>query len=309
MKFQEQVPLSEWSHYKIGGPARVFARPRTPGEVRSAVAEAKRRKLPFFVLGGGTNLLFSDEGFGGLVIRPEITFVRRKGNRIEAGAGASMKDVLELAAKQGLAGLEWAGGLPGTLGGAVRGNAGCFGGEIKDVIVSVAALDTRTMKVKRWTNKECRFGYRSSAFKARGSRDVILSAVLALRPGDKKAIRKVMEEKMAFRRERHPLEYPNVGSVFKNVPLAGIPARKHKGFAHVVKQDPFPVVPAAWLIAQAKLGGTQKGGAQVSLKHPNFIVNVLAASAADVKHLIAVVKKEVKKKFGIALEEEVMRVE
>jgi UDP-N-acetylmuramate dehydrogenase len=100
-----------------------------------------------------------------------------------------------------------------------------------------------------------------------------------------------------------------VGSVFKNVALAGIPARKHKGFAHVVKQDPFPVVPAAWLISEAKLSGTRKGGAQVSPKHPNFIVNIMAASAADVKQVIALVKKEVKKKFGIALEEEVMRVE
>ncbi len=146
-QLKENIPLSKFSHYKIGGPARFFFDAKSAKEVQWAVKQAKARKLPVFVLGGGTNLLICDSGFKGLVLRPSIKDIKVKGTTVTVGAGVMMADLLKFAAAHSLAGLEWAGGLPGTVGGAVRGNAGCFGGEIKDAVASVASFDIKKMKV------------------------------------------------------------------------------------------------------------------------------------------------------------------
>jgi UDP-N-acetylmuramate dehydrogenase len=207
-----------------------------------------------------------------------------------------------------LSGLEWAGGLPGTLGGAIRGNAGCFKGEIKDVISAVESFDTETGKMITRNNADCGFAYRTSVFKQGGGKEIILSAVLALKPGDALEIAKAIQEKIDYRVRRHPMDSPSIGSIFKNVDLKKVPEEMRARFASVVKQDPFPVIPTAHLISEAGLKGVSFGGAMVSPKHPNFIVNVLEAKASDVKNLIELVKSEVKNKFGIELEEEVMEI-
>src|SRR6266481_2003942 len=134
MKPKEHIALKAYSHYEIGGPARYFFAPKTMIELRAVAKAAKKIKLPSFVLGGGTNLLIADEGFEGVVIKPDIKILKVSKNRIHAGAGVLMSELLEFATKKGLSGLEWAGGLPGTVGGAIRGNAGCFGGGTKDKI-------------------------------------------------------------------------------------------------------------------------------------------------------------------------------
>ncbi len=331
-KFLENINLSEFSNYKIGGPARFFFEAKNVEEIAWATQEAKRKGLAVFVLGGGTNLLIGDEGFEGLVLKPSLNFLEVEGETIRAGAGAKMADVLDVSAKAGLGGLEWAGGLPGTLGGAIRGNAGCFGGETKDVVSSVESFDAETGKTITRTNQECNFSYRTSIFKedgpsrrSRQAGEIILSAVLALKKGDASRVAKAIQEKIDYRLSRHPMENPNIGSIFKNVSLARINAdvtqidadtiRVHlrsnprtSAFTVPVKIDPFPVIPAAYLISEAGLKGVSSGGAMVSPKHPNFIVNVLEAKASDVKSLIGLVKSEVKSKFGLELEEEVMEV-
>lgn len=318
-QFKENVPLSQFSHYKIGGPARFFFDAKSAAEVRWAIKEAKKRKLPVFVLGGGTNVLIDDAGFDGLVLRVAIKDLKVKGTTLTVGAGASMADLLKFAVAHSLAGLEWAGGLPGTVGGAVRGNAGCFGGETKDRVMSVTSFDTKTMKLVTRTARACAFGYRHSIFKKKNGGEIILSATFALAKGNKKEIAKVIRERIAYRNERHPMEHPNIGSIFKNVPLHAVHAKgsvKYKkalrdasltlrGAKLSVKTDPFPVIFAARLIAESGLRGVSVGGAMISPKHPNFIVNALGARSSEVQDLITLAKAEVKKKFNIPLEEEV----
>ncbi|HUC31248.1 MAG TPA: UDP-N-acetylmuramate dehydrogenase [Candidatus Paceibacterota bacterium] len=318
-QFKENVPLSKFSHYKIGGPARFFFEARSAKDVQWAVKEAKARKLPVFVLGGGTNLLISDEGFPGLVLRPDIRDIKRKENAVTVGAGMLMAELLKYAAAKSLAGLEWAGGLPGTVGGAVRGNAGCFGGEIKDSVVSVRSFDTRTMKIVERTGRQCAFAYRHSIFKKKNGAEIILSVTLALQKGNKKEIAKAIKERIKYRKEHHPLEHPNIGSIFKNVPLRALHKEgsvnykkalrestlAFRGVRFSVKTDPFPVISAAKLISESGLRGVSAGGAMISPKHPNFIVNVLGARSPEVECLIMLAKANVRKKFGIPLEEEV----
>ncbi len=233
-----------------------------------------------------------------------------------------MAKLLNYATSKSLSGLEWAGGLPGTLGGAIRGNAGCFGGEIKDAVVSVRSFNIKSEKIVERMARACKFGYRDSVFKNIAARDgagmageIILSVTLAMAKGDKKAIMRAIREKIEYRKKNHPLEYPNIGSIFKNVP---VPTRASKmtkwcsltfrGAQFSVKTDPFPVISAAKLISEIGLRGVSFGGAMISAKHPNFIVNVWNAGAGDVKNLIALAKAEVKRKFGVALEEEVQVV-
>lgn len=320
--FQGNVPLARYSNYKIGGPARFFFAPKNEKEVRWAVQEAKKKKLPVFILGGGTNLLIDDRGFDGLVVRPNLLTLKAQGTELTVGAGVLMRDLLAFCVKKSLSGLEWAGGLPGTVGGAIRGNAGCFGGEMKDAIASVRSFDTKTMKIIERPARRCAFGYRMSIFKKKQGQEIILSATFRMKKGDKKKIAAAIQEKIMHRKKSHPLDYPNIGSIFKNIPLHAI---HKKGSAHYkkavqegtltfrgskfsVKTDPFPVISAAKLISEAGLRGVSVGGAMISVKHTNFIVNVLGAGSPEVKELIQLAKSAVKQKFGLLLEEEIQIV-
>ncbi len=308
--FQSNISLKEYSNYKIGGPARQFFVPKTLEELTAGVEKAKQEKLPIFVLGGGTNLLISDKGFPGLVVKPEIMTLEGKDGVIRVGAGVSVADLLAFTIANGLSGLEWAGGLPGTVGGAIRGNAGAFGGEIQDVITEVVSLDIAgAPKIINRGHKESKFGYRSSIFKEKNGEEIILEATLQLQNGEKKAIQEAIESKIQYRQERHPMEYPNIGSIFKNVDWKDVPKEFQERFVGKMKKDPFPVLPTAVLLSETGLKGVASGGAMFSPKHPNFIVNTQGATAEDVKKLIELAKETVKDKFGVILEEEVQYVE
>lgn len=340
--FQENVPLSEFSSYKIGGPASYFFEAKNLEELKCAIEEAQKKNLDIFVLGGGTNLLFSDEGYSGLVLKPSINFTNAVGEEISVGAGVLMADLINFSVEKSLSGLEWAGGLPGTVGGAIRGNAGAFGSEMKDVVKSVKSLDMETLNEIERNFSDCDFGYRSSIFSARGAhlpdgqgsafggknsriynKEIIISAVLMLKKGDAEKIKSAASEKISYRKQKHPLEYPNAGSVFKNIPVSQISAdvqqinvdtiriylrnnQRQSALTVPVKKDPFPVVPAAYIISEAGLKGIVSGGAMISPKHPNFIVNISQAKSADVKNLIKLVKNGIKNKFGIELKEEII---
>ena len=314
--------------YKIGGPARYFFEAKnidvlidavegwrrfySDGRIR--IVEDQRPAVRYsdtiFVVGDATNILFDDNGFEGLIFKPNIKTFETASDILRVGAGVPINEILDCSIAKGLSGMEWAGGLPGTLGGAIYGNAGCFGGEIKDNIREVLSLDISSSKPKivRRANRECDFSYRSSIFKKNKRGEIILEATLFFKKGDKKMIRAAIEEKINYRRECQPLEYPNIGSIFKNVDLEKVPKKLHKEFIHVIKTDPFPVIPTAHLIHEVGLKGISFGGAMISLKHPNFIVNALNASAEDVKKLIALIKNKVKEKFLIDLEEEIIQL-
>jgi UDP-N-acetylmuramate dehydrogenase len=308
VKILENVPLASYSNYRIGGPARYFCEAANEEEIRTGVLFAREQNLQLFVLGGGTNLLISDSGFDGLVLKPSLMQLEARGNVVTVGAGVLVADLLKFTIERSLSGLEWSGGLPGTVGGAVRGNAGAFRGEIKDRVVSVEGFDVETLETISRDNAACRFGYRSSIFKEKNGREIILTTKINMIQGERSAIATGIQDKINYRLERHPMEYPNIGSTFKNVDLKLVPDEMRSAVTKVVKVDPFPVVPTAYLISEAGLRGTQHGGAQVSQKHPNFIVNLGGATAVDVKFLIAVVKERVFEKYGIRLEEEIQLV-
>jgi len=299
---KENVLLAPHTTFHIGGKARYFFVAKTKNDLVRAVREAREHKIPFFVLSGGSNLLVSDKGFGGLIIKIQNSNFKIHNIRLYAGAGTSMETLVKETTKRGLAGFEWAGGLPGSVGGAVRGNAGAFGGETKDAILQVECLDQKG-RTRMLSKKACRFSYRSSVFKEK--KWIVLSAVFHLKKGSAQSLQSAAQDHIAYRKERHPLEFPNAGSIFKNCDLKKIPSSLRDFVKDVVKIDPFPVVPTAFLISQANLKGLRVGDAQVSEKHPNYIVNRGKARAADVLLLIKKVKSIIKKKFSVGLEEEI----
>jgi len=309
LKIQENVALAPYTTYQIGGPARFFCEAKSEKEICETVLWARKQGMPFFVLGGGSNILVSDKGFNGAVIRLTANSYKLTANIIEAEAGIDLPKLVQVAIDNGLKGLEWASGIPGTFGGAIRGNAGAFGGEIKDSLTSVKFLDENG-KIRTLTNSECGFSYRDSIFK-QNSEYIILSATLELVPGNKKELKDFSKKTIAYRAARHPLEYGSCGSIFKAIAVKSISDEtfaQFSRFRNSIKKDPFPVVPAACLIDEADLKGYAFGGAVISTKHPNFFVNFNKARAEDVIMLIGIVKQRLADKFGIMAEEEVQLV-
>ncbi|MBI2123904.1 MAG: UDP-N-acetylmuramate dehydrogenase [Candidatus Wildermuthbacteria bacterium] len=299
---KNNVPLAPYTTFKIGGKAKYFFTARTAKSVIQAVGTAKKLRIPFFILGGGSNLVVADRGFPGLVIHIQAKKYRIEGTKLFCEAGVPMATLVKETGKKGFSGLEWAGGLPGSVGGAIRGNAGAFGGETKDFILWVIALDENG-KERLFSKKECKFSYRSSLFKGKGL--VILSAAFALRKGNKRTIQATAKDHISYRKAKHPLEYPNAGSVFKNCDLKKFSLALQKKLQPAVKTDPFPVVPTAYLNDQAGLKGMRQNTIQVSIKHPNYMVNLGQGKAKDVMLLVQKVKKIIKKKFGVELEQEI----
>lgn len=305
---KENVALSPQVSFRIGGRAKYFSSVSNKNEILETLNFAQKKKLPVFVLGSGTNILVSDKGFDGVVIQIRNSKLEIRNSIIDVDAGMLVSDLLDKTLDHNLSGLEWAGGLPGTLGGAIRGNAGCFGGETKNNIEEVTAINMNSLETKRFSNEQCKFDYRSSIFK-KTPHWIITGAKLKLSSShDTGAIRERAQEKIAYRQNRHPLEYPNIGSIFKNCPLAVVPNSVQKKFKTFIKNDPFPILPTAILIADAGLTGKKVGGALVSDKHANFIVNAGKASARDVQILIKQIKKTIKEKFNIDLEEEIQYI-
>lgn len=301
-QIEENVPLAPLTTFKIGGPARYFIRVKSVEQLQEALELAKKNSWPIFVLAGGSNLIINDAGFAGLVVAIEINSWHLEGINLTSGASTSMKELVDGSIEAGLAGLEWAGGLPGSFGGAIRGNAGAFGGEIKDIVSSVRSIEMSSDKEIIRDNAACQFAYRDSLFKRVG--EVIIGATVTLRPGNKTELRRLANDHIQYRRDKHPMEYPNAGSIFKNVPLEQVSKQHLPLFADAVKNDPFPIVPTAKIIAVAGLKGLRVGDAQLSEKHSNYMVNLGTASAVDLITLIEKVKTEIRSKYQIQLEVE-----
>lgn len=299
---QENISLKNFTTFKIGGKAKYFVRVSTIDECKKAVKWAKEKKIPFFVLGGGSNVLFPDRGYNGLIVKVENQEIKFNESNVTTGAGVLFLRMILLCKENSLSGLEWGAGIPGTIGGAIFGNAGAFGGEIKDNLKEVIVLDTGIIEEKKFKNSECQFSYRSSIFK-KEKKYIIFSGTFALGKTDKKKIEKEIREHIAYRKEHHPLEKPSAGSIFKNVKTMDLEPGLIEKFPEFKNKME---IPSAYLIDKAGLKGKQIGGAKISEKHTNFIVNNGEAKAEDVISLINFAKKEIKDKFNIALQKEVI---
>lgn len=278
-----QERMADHTTFRIGGPADCFVQLENETQLRGIQRYLGLVGIPFFVLGNGSNLLVSDDGFRGIVLQigKKMSGISVEGCRIIAKAGAAMAQAAHAAYENGLTGLEFAAGIPGTVGGGVVMNAGAYGGEMAQVVMQVSVVNGQG-EVMELDNETMEFGYRSSSIKNKSF--VVTEVVFGLERGDKEAIGARMEELAARRREKQPLEYPSAGSTFK---------RPEGHFA-------------GKLIMDAGLGGFQIGGARVSEKHCGFVVNMGNATAQDVRSVISRVQRQVKDMFHVDLEPEVI---
>jgi UDP-N-acetylmuramate dehydrogenase len=276
-------PLAKHTSLRIGGPAEYYVRVTSERDLIGAVAVAREHDLPVFVLGGGTNLLVADAGIHGVVLHNDWAETSVDGTTVTASSGTPLASVAAVAARNGIIGLEWMATVPGTVGGAVHGNAGAFGKETKDDLVDAELMD---LSGRRWTatNADLAFAYRTSALQ--GTPTIVLRARFRGQAGDRATAVKRIKEMANERIAKQPLAQPNTGSIFRN------PPGDHAGR----------------LIEAVGLKGAIEGGAMVSTKHANFIVNIGDASAHDVRTLMERCQREVKAKFGVDLRPEVEMV-
>ncbi|MCD6096845.1 UDP-N-acetylmuramate dehydrogenase [bacterium] len=303
---QRNVSLASLTTFKIGGSAEYFVRALNLEILKQSLIWAKEKKLPFFILGGGSNILVSDKGFSGLVIKNELKKLEKRGDIIIAGSGVFLSEFLEFALVNELSGGEFLVGIPGTLGGAVFANAGLSNQFISNLVQSVYFLDYHSLKIRCYLNKDCDFSYRYSCFQEK--QGVITQIELKMKNSSQDKIKALMAE---YRQKRANLpSLPSAGCVFKNINLKEIPP---SSLEKIKKEFGFPeefckkgVLPVSWLLDRMGFKGKTIGKAQVSQKHANFIVNLGGATADDVLILISLIKQKVRTKFGLQLCEEIV---
>ena len=280
--FRENEPLAAHCTFKIGGPAQLFVMPENEQQLCSVVALCKEQAVRYYLLGNGSNILFADEGFSDVVIDVSAldAEIAVEDTVLTAGAGARLAALCKAALKHGLSGLEFAYGIPGTVGGAVYMNAGAYGGEMKDVLVRCTHID-RDGKSGQLAGEDLHLSYRHSAYYDNGC--IITGLELRLQPGDPAEIKAKMDDLISRRREKQPIEYPSAGSTFKRPP------------GHF----------AGALIDQCGLRGTSVGGARVSEKHAGFVINTGGATCADVLALCRQCREKVLAETGVELEMEI----
>lgn len=294
LNIKENEPLKNHSTFRIGGLAKYFVVVKNREEILEAIKFAEEKKLPYVVIGSGSNILFRDEGFDGVAIKmgphPQPLSLKERGEgvRLVAPAGILLSQLVNFATENNLTGLEWGIGIPGTIGGCVAGNCGAFGKSISESVKKIKTLD------KEYSKEECEFSYRQSKFKnfsrsdldgkkVRPLPEIILEVELELKQDDKEKIRETIKNNLTQRKNRIP-QYPSIGCIFKN---------------------PKPLS-AGKLIEQCGLRGERIGDAQISETHANFIVNLGEAKAQDVFELIKLCKEKVKEKFNLDLKEEIV---
>lgn len=280
-KVRINEPMNRHTTFRIGGPADYFLLPSSSEEVKGILEICKEESLQYFILGNGSNLLVSDEGYRGVIIQLYRNYggLTVEGTEIRAGAGVLLSQIAATARNESLTGFEFAGGIPGTLGGAVVMNAGAYGGELKDVLKEAVVMD-REGNIFTVPVEKLAMGYRTSLVKTAGY--LVLEVVISLKKGSQEEIRDTMKDLADRRISKQPLEYPSAGSTFK----------RPEGYF------------AGKLIMDAGLRGYQVGGAQVSEKHCGFVINKGNATAADVCRLMANVQAKVQEQFGVTLEPE-----
>lgn len=303
MTIQENIPLKSFTTFGIGGPARYFSEVSTDADVREAIQWAATKKMSLFVIGGGSNLLISDEGFDGLVLKPSFYDVAINDSSVTSGSSVLLADLISTTLSHGLVGMEFAAGIPGTLGGAIRGNAGTYGVGMSDVLTEIRYIDKKTLSSVAIPASGCGFSYRHSNFKEHAH--FITSATLTLSFGDVTASRKIIDERIATRHANHPTER-SAGCVFKNIEFSKAPLDllAQKG-VQLRKFEQFKKIPSGYLIEQLGLKGKTIGGAKISERHANYIVNTGSATFEDIITLISYIKQQVRDAYGVQLQEEI----
>ena len=308
LDFKKNILLKDYTTYKIGGPAKYFFVAKSEEDLISAIKLAKKEKLPIFILGGGSNLLVSDKGFPGLVMKIDILGANLKKNKLIVGAGEILTRLAYLTADNELSGLEWAAGIPGaTVGGSIYGHAQAFGTKMSDIIESVQVIDLKSLELKNFSLKQCQFSLKNSIFKKNRSL-VIISAVLKFKKSNKDQVRNKIREFLDYRKNRHPMNFPSPGSTFVNPEVIIKDKKLLEKFPELNEFNKKGTIAAGYLIASVGLSGRKIGGAQISEKHCNFIVNLGGATAKCVVGLINLARRRVKKNFNIDLETEVQFV-
>lgn len=270
--------------FEVGGPADYYVTPESPETLARTLGLLQENDIPYYIIGKGSNLLVTDKGFRGVIIELlKLDKIETNGNVIRAQAGATLKDVAEQALQEGLTGYEFASGIPGTIGGAIRMNAGAYDGEHKMVVEEITVLDGNG-NLRTLDNEACHFGYRHSVIQEEPY--VVVDATLRLTPGNKEAIRERMAELKDKRESSQPLEYPSAGSTFR-------------------RPEGYFVGP---MLTDLGLKGKRVGGAQVSEKHAGFVINRDHATARDIQDLIALIKDRVRSEVGIEIKEEVILI-
>ncbi len=321
-RVRENELMSKHTNFRIGGPAMFFVEIKSVDELRQVLEIAKTNGLKMVIMGGGSNMLVSDNGFDGILIKMAMREIRIVKNIVQADAGVLMSMLARKTADAWLTGIEWAVSLPGTVGGAVRGNAGCFGGETKDRLVSADVLRFTVEEGARGNGQGVRvefeiitllkselgFGYRESVIKY--TNDIVLSATFELEPGDQEKSLDFMKVYLEKRKLHQPIDAGSAGCMFKNYDIesdAELERLKTK-LDLPLEISHSRRISAGWLIDQLDLKGKQIGGAKVSEKHGNFLVNTGHATADNVVQLIALIKTRARDEYGISLHEEVQYV-
>lgn len=289
-RVEENVVLSPYTSFGIGGAARYFYVAKTTSGLVRAVRAARADDMRFFVLGGGSNILFDDAGFSGLVIKDNTDKFRINGGIVSALSGTLVDRLVDATVERGLAGMEYAAGIMGTIGGAVHGNAGAFGHAINEILESAVMLSDDD-RIEVVDNDFFRFAYRSSKITLTG--DTVLSVRLRLKSEDKRQLTEIVKDRRKFRQERHPVDMGCAGSVFKNIRSL---------------ENPGKVTPAGKLLEESGVRGMNVGGAAVFEKHCNIIVNQGQATSEDVRRLVEKMRNAVSDNFGIDLEMEILYI-
>ena len=278
-------PMSKHTSFKTGGPAEIYIIGKTLEQIQEVLKYSNQNNIQLYIIGNGSNLLVSDEGIKGIVLKIAVdnieTLESDFGVLVKAGAGVKIMALAQILKKDGITGFEELAGIPGTMGGANYMNAGAYGKELKDIIVSTKAINKETGKIETLKNEEQELKYRNSIFKNR--KYIIIETMLNLQKGIPEEIERKMNDFLNQRKEKQPIEYPSAGSTFK----------RGEGFI------------TAKLIDECGLKGYQIGGAQISEKHAGFIINKNNATSKDILDLIKYTKKKVFEKFGVQIEEEV----
>lgn len=307
---QEEEPLAHHTAFRIGGPAHLFVVADGRDDFVSALQAVRSSGMPWMVLGSGSNVLVSDRGFPGIVVHPVGGAVSASGNRLRVDAGVTMGMAVAESLASGLRGFEWAIGVPGTVGGSVRGNAGCFGGDMAGVVRAVTVFNAATGGIEEWSADAAEFGYRDSIFK-RCPELVILSATLGLQAGDPIEGQRLVREFTARRSGTQDIGSRNAGCVFKNIPWGRRDISRELISVHFPELPPSGTVDglsAGFVIDQAGLKGCQIGGVRISPLHGNFFLNIGGASAEDVVMLAGLAKERIHRRYGLLLEEEIQLV-
>jgi len=282
--------LDRFTTFKTGGPARYFYKVKSAESASKSIQTARRLQIPFFLVGGGSNLLISDLGFDGLIIKVAVTGLKLiDSTQIFSGAGEELMSLINFSADNSLTGLEFASGIFGSVGGAIYGNAGAYGGEIGNVVKEITLVD-QDGNIKKVDAKYCEFEYRGSLLKQ--TNEVVIDTLFELSRGEKTKIKAKISEIIAIREKKHPVGGNSAGSFFKNIPDP---------------KEKYGKLPAGRLLEEVGCKGLKVGGAQVFEKHANIIVNTGGATSSDIRKLADIMKQRVSEKFGILLEEQVIR--